>query len=169
MDGHQRANSDTQLGSVDSGPTTMNGPCTPLDRRCDRNPMVCTYGPSTTHSGSAISASGKFKWQLACVSGYYLSSWSTTTALAVTRQDIHSPKSSPSGPRTRRLPQAHLVSQDAVEPILVQRDEPLHALQLVLPQFPLYQRQQLLLAAACCHQSTHYDGRPRGCGRFSNF
>ena len=42
MDGHQRANSDTQLGSVDSGPTTINGPCTPLERRCDRNPIVCT-------------------------------------------------------------------------------------------------------------------------------
>ena len=42
MDGHQRANSETQLGSVESGPTTMKGPCTPLERKCDKNPIVCT-------------------------------------------------------------------------------------------------------------------------------
>lgn len=42
MLGHQRSNSATQFDSVDSGPMIMCGPGTPLERRCDRNPMVCT-------------------------------------------------------------------------------------------------------------------------------
>ena len=40
--GHQRSNSATQLGSVDSGPTTMKGPFTPLLRRWLSSPIVCT-------------------------------------------------------------------------------------------------------------------------------
>ncbi len=45
---------------------------------------------------------------------------------------------------TYRLAEAHLVGQDAVDPILVERDEPLDALELVVAQVSLNQRQKLL-------------------------
>ena len=44
-----------------------------------------------------------------------------------------------------RLPKAHLVSQDPVEAIVVQRDQPLDALELVRAQVALDEGHQLLL------------------------
>ena len=44
-EGHQRSNSDTQLGRVLSGPMIRYGPRTLLLRRWDRNPIVCTVLP----------------------------------------------------------------------------------------------------------------------------
>ena len=46
--------------------------------------------------------------------------------------------------RLDRLAQAHLVGQDAVEPVLVERDQPLDALELVVPQLALDEGQELL-------------------------
>ena len=50
------------------------------------------------------------------------------------------------GPQlTYRLPKAHLVSQDPIEAVVVQRDQPLDALQLVRAQVALDEGDQLLL------------------------
>lgn len=46
-----------------------------------------------------------------------------------------------------RLAEAHLVGQDAVDAVLVQRDEPLDALDLVVAQVSLEQRQPQALHA----------------------
>ncbi len=46
--------------------------------------------------------------------------------------------------RLDRLPESHLVRQDPVHPVLIERDEPLHALELVVPQQPLKARAQLV-------------------------
>ena len=43
-EGQKRSNSLIQLGSVESGPMTRNGPLMPLALRWERNPMVWTWG-----------------------------------------------------------------------------------------------------------------------------
>ena len=48
-------------------------------------------------------------------------------------------------PGTYRLPQAHLVSQDAVQAIVVEGDEPLNTFELVRPQVSFDEGDQLLL------------------------
>ena len=45
------------------------------------------------------------------------------------------------------LTESHLIREDAVETVLVERYEPLHALELVLPQLRGHQRQELLRLA----------------------
>ena len=54
-------------------------------------------------------------------------------------------------PGTYRLPQAHLVSQDAIQAIVVEGDKPLDAFELIRPQVSFDEGDQLLLDLHAWH------------------